>query len=94
MHRPKNPGKSAIFTKHSCDRLRLTNSPASDKFMGGQKGRLKSLFPPNRRAGGDLQRLTTCMTMLTPQMSRKDIAYLTTLLANVEQDLRELKERI
>jgi hypothetical protein len=33
----KNPSKSENFAKHSCDRLRLTNSPASDKFMGDQK---------------------------------------------------------
>jgi hypothetical protein len=48
MRRPKNPGKSSIFAKHSCDRLRLTNSRASDKFMGGQKGRSESLFAKRR----------------------------------------------
>jgi len=34
MHRPNNPRKSAIFTKHSCDRLRLTARRFSDSLIG------------------------------------------------------------
>ena len=41
-----------------------------------------------------VQRLTTVITMLTPTLSSKDMAYLRTLLANVQHDLRDMKERI
>ena len=41
-----------------------------------------------------VQRLTTAITMLTPTLSSRDMAYLVTMLSNVQQDLKDMKERI
>lgn len=40
------------------------------------------------------QRLTTALTLLTPTLSQKDMRYLTALLANIQADIRDMKERI
>lgn len=40
------------------------------------------------------QRLTTAITMLTPTLSKQDMAYLTALLANVQADIKDMRERI